>query len=323
MYSVQDGSKTVVYVDGLNLVFRSHFALRGLTDGSNRPTAVFHGFLTTLLRLQKAYPNACLAIVWEGVAVVSEIHEPGWRKKLYPQYKAQRKKSAETQAALSQVPVLVRVLKTLGYCQVGCPGLEADDVIGVCTANLGWRSFIYSSDTDFYQVIDDRIKVIRSTKGEKFSLVDSKKVKSKLGLEPKEVAKLKALMGDSSDNYPGLQGVGPKRALKMVCSGIDPSVALFTDLPQSVQNNYPEIEMLWGSVGMYYRLALIPRSFGHRDFPPGSSKWLRSAVYDIFNHRFHQTSVARRVESFSRFCAAYDLRELLSHKYQFFSERKK
>ena len=320
--------RQTIFVDSMNLVYRSHFAHRGLADKRGRPTSVLYGYLNALRRLEKKFLGADIVVAWEqGVGVNREgPRAVTWRKQLFPDYKAQRKRNEETEVALSQLPTLYRVLRLLGYLQLECRGLEADDVIGVCTAALGGQRFIYSTDEDFYQLVSPSVRVIKHPMGRSRTLglttVDEKAVRRLTGVDARDFPKLKALMGDSSDNYKPLKGVGPKRALVMFREGVDPSAARFDNLPTSVRSKYIDLQPLWKVIHLCYQLAVIPRHPEYKAIP----RELRGALHDAAHaakrkatRRIAKDDLPRRLDSFARFAASYDMVQMLADRRKYFS----
>ncbi|MCK4858440.1 MAG: DNA polymerase I, partial [candidate division Zixibacteria bacterium] len=200
-------------IDGSALAYRSYYAFQRnpLRTSSGEETSVAFGFAATILRLVTQEQPTHLAVLFD-------CREPTFRHKMYPAYKQNRKAMPEEMR--EQLPRLNEILEVMDVTTLRAPGFEADDLIGTIAskaAAAGWEVVIVSGDKDLFQLIDDRIKMLNLRKtteaGEWF---DREAVKAKMGVYPEQIIDLLALAGDSSDNVPGLAGVGPKTALKLL-----------------------------------------------------------------------------------------------------------
>lgn len=200
-------------VDGNSILNRAYYGIRLLSTKEGIFTNGIYGFLTILLRMeQEVQPDA--------VAITFDMRAPTFRHKMYAGYKAQRKGMPNELA--QQMPYLKELLQYLGYTIVEKEGYEADDLLGtlsrVCCAK-GDSCVIATGDRDSFQLINDCIQVrLASTKGGKpqADLIDTAAVREKYGVEPLQLIDVKALMGDSSDNVPGVAGIGEKGALALI-----------------------------------------------------------------------------------------------------------
>ena len=213
----------LLLVDGHSLAFRSFYAFSkggegGLATKDGRPTSVTYGFLKALL-------DNCKGLKPEGVAIAFDTAEPTFRHKADPNYKAHRDVAPEVFFQdLDQLQLILRNQLQLPLCLA--PGYEADDVLGTLAnraATSGWRVRILSGDRDLFQLVDDQrdIAVMYMgggpyAKSSGPTLIDEAGVEGKLGVMPNKVVDLKALTGDSSDNIPGVRGVGPKTAINLL-----------------------------------------------------------------------------------------------------------
>ncbi len=213
----------LLLVDGHSLAFRSFYAFSkggegGLATKDGRPTSVTYGFLKALL-------DNCKGLKPEGVAIAFDTAEPTFRHKADPNYKAHRDVAPEVFFQdLDQLQLILRNQLQLPLCLA--PGYEADDVLGTLAnraASTGWRVRILSGDRDLFQLVDDQrdIAVMYMgggpyAKSSGPTLIDEAGVQGKLGVMPNKVVELKALTGDSSDNIPGVRGVGPKTAINLL-----------------------------------------------------------------------------------------------------------
>jgi len=203
----------VLLFDGHSLAYRSYYAIRGLTTRSGRPVNAVFGFWRALLKTLREYPSAYCAVVFDAGGIT-------FRHELYPDYKGTRKPIPEDLA--TQLPLIERLLAALGIPTLTEPGVEADDVIASIArrvAETGMDCLIITSDKDLAQLVDKRISLLRPTgRGEKISeqIIDPEGVKEKYGVDPDRIVDLLALVGDASDNVPGVPGVGEKTARRLL-----------------------------------------------------------------------------------------------------------
>lgn len=203
----------LLVLDGNSIVNRAFYGIKLLTTKSGYYTNAIYGFLNILLKLQ----DTCHP---DGVAVAFDVHEPTFRHKQYADYKAGRKPMPQELRA--QMPVLKELLTALGYTTVECPGWEADDVLGTLAAacrDSGDTCFIATGDRDALQLAHGGVKVLlaRTKMGQAVTDVyDEAAIADEYGITPQALIQVKALQGDSSDNIPGVAGVGAKTALDLV-----------------------------------------------------------------------------------------------------------
>lgn len=203
----------LLVLDGNSIVNRAFYGIKLLTTKSGYYTNAIYGFLNILLKLQ----DTCHP---DGVAVAFDVHEPTFRHKQYADYKAGRKPMPQELRA--QMPVLKELLTALGYTTVECPGWEADDVLGTLAAacrDSGDTCFIATGDRDALQLAHGGVKVLlaRTKMGQATTDVyDEAAIAAEYGITPQALIQVKALQGDSSDNIPGVAGVGAKTALDLV-----------------------------------------------------------------------------------------------------------
>lgn len=203
----------LLVIDGNSIVNRAFYGIKLLTTKNGDYTNAIYGFLNILLRLQEmSQPDA--------VAVAFDVHAPTFRHKMYDAYKAGRHGMPDELRA--QMPVLKNLLKFLGYKIVECEGWEADDILGTlaakCRENCD-ECFIATGDRDSLQLAHGGVKVLlaRTKMGQAVTDVyDEKAIFDEYGVTPQQLIQVKALQGDSSDNIPGVQGVGPKTALDLI-----------------------------------------------------------------------------------------------------------
>ncbi len=203
----------LLILDGNSVINRAFFGVKPLTTRDGLYTNAIYGFLNILDRMEKEEQP-------EAVCVAFDLHGPTFRHKQYDAYKATRHGMPEELA--QQMPVMKQVLQAMNIPIYACQGWEADDVIGtvgkVCGANE-WECVIVTGDRDSLQLIDEHVhvKLVITKAGQTTAtLYDEAKFREEYGFEPKKMVDLKALMGDSSDNIPGVAGVGPKTATELL-----------------------------------------------------------------------------------------------------------
>ena len=203
----------LLILDGNSVINRAFFGVRPLTTREGLYTHAIYGFLNILERIEKEeQPDA--------VCVSFDLHGPTFRHEKYEGYKANRHGMPEELA--QQMPLMKQVLKAMNIPIYECQGWEADDVIGtvgrICSNN-SWECVIVTGDRDSLQLIDENVhvKLVISKPGQTTAtLYDREKFIEEYGFEPKKMVDLKSLMGDSSDNIPGVPGIGPKTATELL-----------------------------------------------------------------------------------------------------------
>ncbi len=192
----------VVVIDGHGLAYRSYFGMRDLSTSSGQPTQAIYGFLRTLLALL-GEGDAVLVVTFDAPA-------PTFRHERFEHYKAGRAPTPEDLP--SQIAVIKRLLDLMGIPRREIPGLEADDLIGTiatrCAAQ-GYRVEVVTSDRDALQLVGERVRV-RSP--DRPDTLGPEQVEARYGVTPAQWVDYRALTGDSSDNLPGVRGIGPVAA---------------------------------------------------------------------------------------------------------------
>lgn len=199
----------LLVLDGNSLVNRAFYGIKLLTTHDGRYTNAIFGFLNILAKLRTEEQP-------DGVAIAFDLKAPTFRHKMYDGYKAQRKGMPEELA--QQMPVLKELLAALGYTCVSAEGWEADDILGTLAEaweKKGEPCVLATGDRDSLQLIDEHTKVLLATTKETIPMT-VQAVQEKYGVQPKQLIEVKALMGDASDNIPGVAGVGEKTALNLI-----------------------------------------------------------------------------------------------------------
>ena len=199
-------------VDGFNLAYRCFFAIPELTRQDGFPTNALHGWVKSLWRLADQEKP-------DGTLVFFDLGGAQDRLALLPEYKAQRQEMPG--ALVKQLPFIKSLTRAMGLAGIEQAGVESDDLLAseaVTFAAKGDEVLIVSSDKDFAQIVGERIKIMLPPPSANPKLgwrtMDSAGVVEKFGVPPKQIADYLALIGDTSDNIPGLAGVGPKTASK-------------------------------------------------------------------------------------------------------------
>lgn len=203
----------LLILDGNSVINRAYFGVKPLTTRDGLYTHAIYGFLNILERMEREeQPDA--------VCVAFDLHAPTFRHLQYDGYKATR--HAMPQELAMQMPVMKDVLRAMNIPIYECKGWEADDVIGtvgkICSNN-DWECVVVTGDRDSLQLIDQNVHIkLIITKGGQTTatLYTEEKFREEYGFAPKKLIDLKALMGDSSDNIPGVAGIGPKTATDLL-----------------------------------------------------------------------------------------------------------
>lgn len=206
-------SSKIVLIDGHSILNRAFYGLPDLTNAEGLHTNAIYGFLTIMFKLLEEEKP-------EYLTVAFDVHAPTFRHKMYAEYKGTRKPMADE--LRQQVPVIKEVLHAMGVKTIECAGLEADDLIGTLSnrcENEGMEVTIISGDRDLLQLATEHVKIrIPKTKQGKTEIEDyyAKDVEERYQVTPKEFIDLKALMGDTADNIPGVPSIGEKTATKII-----------------------------------------------------------------------------------------------------------
>ncbi|UOE99730.1 DNA polymerase I [Bdellovibrio reynosensis] len=199
--------KKLYLVDVSAMFFRAFYAIRPLTSPSGVPVNAIYGFLSMIIKLLKEENPEYLVFCYDR-------KEPSFRKELYADYKAHRSDMPEDLA--KQVPYIKQLADVLGVPSYEIPGYEADDIIGGLTKwgrHHDMEVFIVSGDKDFGQLIQDHVYLYDTMKDVKY---DAKGVFEKWGIRPDQFIDYLAIVGDASDNVPGVKGIGEKGAIKLL-----------------------------------------------------------------------------------------------------------
>lgn len=218
----------LLVIDGNSILNRAYYGVRLLSTKDGRFTNGIYGFLNIFLSLLSNYEP-------EAVAIAFDLKAPTFRHKMYADYKAGRKPAPRE--LVEQFAPLKELLTALGYTVVEKEGYEADDILGTLSASCKGDDFCYiaTGDRDSLQLVSENVNVVlASTKaGQPVSTIyDIDKIKEEYQVTPKQLIDIKAIQGDTSDNIPGVQGIGPKGAIDLISKY------------ESIENIYDNLETL-------------------------------------------------------------------------------
>jgi DNA polymerase I len=199
-------------LDGMALAYRAYYAFIGrpLINSKGLNTGAVYGFVTALMKILTEKPD--------HIAVVFDTPQPTFRHKLFPEYKATRQRMPEDMAY--QLDKLKEVVRAFNTPSIELPGYEADDVIGTLARRAekeGVLTYLVTGDKDFMQLLSPLIKMYKPGKsGGEPEIVDESGARKKFGVPPEHVVDVLALTGDTSDNVPGVRGIGEKTAIPLI-----------------------------------------------------------------------------------------------------------
>jgi len=207
-------SKKLLVIDGYSLIYRSYFAFitHPLTDKAGRNISAYYGFFNTLLMLFRQYK-------FDYFVVAMDSKGPTFRHEMYKEYKANRDAAPEDLHA--EVPLIEETLKKMNIPTVAMQGFEADDLIGTLAKEADKHeigTMMFTGDKDLLQLVGDNVVALRPPmKGHSdYYICDAEGVKESFGVAPWQIVDYLSLLGDSSDNVPGVKGIGEKSAVKLL-----------------------------------------------------------------------------------------------------------
>ncbi len=201
-------SKILVIIDAMAVLYRAFYAIRELSTRSGRPTNAVYGFVRMLTQIKKLWQPSHLVVVFDGGLPVERV-------KLLPEYKAQRK--AMPDALREQISVVEDYLDRSGVARVRIDGEEADDLIATIAMKAEREAdkvLIASNDKDMYQIVCEKIQMTNVSGSD--GLMGPREVKEKTGVMPFQIVDWLVMTGDSSDNIPGVKGIGTKTAANLL-----------------------------------------------------------------------------------------------------------
>ncbi len=225
-------------IDGNSIINRAFYGIKLLNAKDGHFTNAIYGFMNILLNLNEKYsPDAIIAAF--------DVHQPTFRHKLYTEYKAGRK--SPPPELIEQFEPLKKLLAAFGCTIIECPGYEADDILGTVSVSINQNDHCYiaTGDRDSLQLINDNVTVVlTTTKMGKTQTVEYDKnlLFEEYGVAPKGMIEIKALQGDSSDNIPGVAGIGPKTAGELIKKY------------ETIDNIYSDIDNIEATAGIKTKL---------------------------------------------------------------------
>ncbi len=299
--------KKIVLIDGHSILHRAFFGIPDLTNAEGLHTNAVYGFLNILFKiLEEEKPDY--------LTVAFDVHAPTFRHKMFADYKGTRKPMAEE--LREQVPVMKEVLKSMGVAIVECEGYEADDILGTIARSsekAGLEVSLVSGDRDLLQLATEHIKIrIPKTKRTGTEIEDyyAADVKEKYQVTPEEFIDVKALMGDASDNIPGVPGIGEKTATALIAAygSIENAYAHVDELkPPRAQKNLREH---YDMAQMSKTLATIevnaPIDYHLEDaklgnlFTPEAHAWMKKLEFKQMQSRFPKQEKEAPVQQYFR-----------------------
>ncbi len=205
--------KKLILIDGKSVFYRGYYAMGALSLADGTPTGGVYGFAAIAMEIVKKLDPTKVVVAWDSKTSVVK------RRAIYPDYKAGRIKPGED--FYTQIPLLKTLIHDLGWNFVELENYEADDIIGTLSRQAdeagGWETYIISSDLDMLQIVDDNTHMWRILKGfTNIEQINVPELEAKYGIKKSQFLDLKALKGDSSDNIPGIPGIGEKTAAKLL-----------------------------------------------------------------------------------------------------------
>ena len=242
---------TLLLIDGNAIMHRAFHALPPFKTKDGTPTNVIYGFFSMLHKsITDFHPNY--------IVVCFDTPKPTFRNKIFKNYQAQRPKISDD--FIIQIPLVKEALDKAEIIHLEKDGFEADDLIGTIAQKFkdnGIKVLILSGDRDIQQLVDKNVYVITPKLGlSDIKMYDKSEVQKKFGLDPDKIPDLKALMGDSSDNYTGAKGIGPKTAVKLLqkYESIEGIYAHLNEVEEKIRKSLEENKE---NVLLSYKLATI------------------------------------------------------------------
>lgn len=208
-----ESKKKFVIIDAMSLAYKAYYAFisRPLTNSKGEPTSAVYGFVNQLLRIIEYTKPDYLTVAFDS-------KEKTFRHERYENYKSSREEMPEDM--IPQIHKIKEIIEAFNIPLFILPGYEADDLIGTAVKKAEQKGLIcyaITPDKDFIQLVTENVKIIKPGKStDEIIVIDEKKVKEEFGFEPKQMIDYLALVGDSSDDIPGVAGIGPKSALPLI-----------------------------------------------------------------------------------------------------------
>ncbi len=245
--------KRLVIIDGKSVFYRGYYAMGALSTSDGTPTGGVYGFAAIAMEIVRQLAPTKVVVAWDSRTSTAK------RKAVYGEYKAGRVKPGDDFYA--QIPLLKELVLALGWSFVECDEYEADDIIGTLALQADeagdYDTYIVSSDLDMLQVVDENTRMFRILKGfSKLEELDVASVEEKYGIKKAQFLDLKSLKGDSSDNIPGVPGIGEKTAVKLLAE-YDDLDGIYAHLDEIKGSTHDKLEKGKDSAMMSKFLATI------------------------------------------------------------------
>ncbi|MBX9704053.1 MAG: hypothetical protein K2X39_07850, partial [Silvanigrellaceae bacterium] len=202
--------KSLYIIDGMSLLFRSFYAMgTRLTNAEGVPIGAVYGFLKIVIKILKEQNPTHFAVCWD-------LKIKTFRHEAYPEYKGNR--GEPPPEIIPQIQMIHECIKNMGIPSFAVPGFEADDVVATLAKYFEHYGLVYivSSDKDFMQLVNNQIRLFSLKKGDEYDVLGPESVFDYFGVSPERVVDILALVGDKSDNVPGVLGIGEKGAAKII-----------------------------------------------------------------------------------------------------------
>nr|WP_275983625.1 5'-3' exonuclease H3TH domain-containing protein [Paenibacillus hamazuiensis] len=245
MSQPSEQDRSILLVDGMALLFRAFYASAygGYIQKTSAgvPVNAVHGFVKYFWDAVETFRPSHVACCWD-------MGSSTFRTEKFPDYKGNRPEAPEE--LIPQFSLVKEVVESFGVPNIGLHGFEADDCIGTLSRHFGEaaRVYILSGDHDLLQLVNDKVTVVIMKKGfSNYAVYTPQSLREEKGLSPRQVIDMKGLMGDTSDNYPGVKGIGEKTALKLVqeYGSIDGILENLDKLPKGIRSKIEaELDML-------------------------------------------------------------------------------
>ncbi|UOD35530.1 DNA polymerase I [Deferribacteraceae bacterium V6Fe1] len=215
---------STIIIDGHSVAYRIFYKVPPLTNSKGEPTGLIHSFINTILSIKEKFNPEKLYVTFDSKGETD-------RHRMLEKYKANRPSTPED--LIFQVEKVKEILPLLGIDVFCIEGIEADDIIYTLTEKSDGEVYLVTKDKDLMQLVDSKVKLLDYQTG---NLIDKEGVKEKIGVYPDKILDYLALCGDSADNIPGVKGVGPKTAIKLL------------DEYGSLEGVYDNVENIKGSL---------------------------------------------------------------------------
>jgi 5'-3' exonuclease len=226
--------KPIILIDAFAQIYRGYYAIRYLTNSKQEPVNAIFAITKFLLRMHREYPSSCGAVVFDR-------GKPAFRMKLAPDYKANRPPMPDE--LRSQLDTIEEMIEAFGWPKFGDKDFEADDVIAAIASDIETAEFrIISADKDLAQLISPRVQMLVPGKKGAFELRGPEEVIEKFMVTPEQIVDYLSLIGDSSDNIPGVAGIGPKTAATLMAQA--GSIKAMLEHPEKIEKEKLRLKVI-------------------------------------------------------------------------------